>query len=34
HRALVAALKDRDAERARAACLAHLRHVRANMLGD
>jgi len=33
HRALVAALKDRDAERARALCLAHLRHVRANMLG-
>ena len=33
HRALVAALKDRDAERARALCLAHLQHVRANMLG-
>jgi DNA-binding FadR family transcriptional regulator len=33
HRALVAALKDRDAERARALCLAHLLHVRANMLG-
>ena len=33
HRALVAALKDRDAERARAACLAHLVHVRTNMLG-
>jgi DNA-binding FadR family transcriptional regulator len=34
HRALVAALKDRDAERARAACRAHLLQVRANMLGD
>jgi len=34
HRALVAALKDRDAERARALCLAHLVHVRANLLGD
>ena len=33
HRALVAALKDRDAERARALCLAHLVHVRVNMLG-
>jgi DNA-binding FadR family transcriptional regulator len=33
HRALVAALKDRDAERARAACLAHLLRVRANLLG-
>jgi len=33
HRALVAALKDRDAERARALCRAHLAHVRANMLG-
>jgi DNA-binding FadR family transcriptional regulator len=33
HRALVAALKDRDAERARALCLAHLVHVRTNMLG-
>ncbi len=32
HRALVAALKDRDAERARALCLAHLVHVRANLL--
>ena len=32
HRALVAALKDRDAERARALCLAHLLHVRANLL--
>jgi DNA-binding FadR family transcriptional regulator len=33
HRALVAALKDRDAERARAECLAHLLHVRFSMLG-
>lgn len=33
HRALVAALKDRDAERARALCLAHLLQVRSNMLG-
>jgi len=33
HRALVAALKDRDAQRARALCLAHLLHVRTNMLG-
>jgi DNA-binding FadR family transcriptional regulator len=33
HRALVAALKQRDAERARALCLAHLRHVRESMLG-
>ncbi len=33
HRALVAALKDRDVERARALCVAHLVHVRTNMLG-
>jgi DNA-binding FadR family transcriptional regulator len=33
HRALVAALKGRDAERARALCVAHLVHVRTNMLG-
>ncbi len=33
HRALVAALKDRDAARARSLCLAHLVHVRTNMLG-
>lgn len=33
HRALVAALKDRDAQKARALCLAHLVHVRTNMLG-
>ncbi|MEO8278543.1 MAG: FCD domain-containing protein [Ideonella sp.] len=33
HRALVEALKDRDAERARALCVAHLLHVRRNLLG-
>jgi DNA-binding FadR family transcriptional regulator len=33
HRALVAALRERDAARARALCLAHLAHVRTNMLG-
>ncbi len=33
HRDLVAALKMRDAERARALCLAHLVHVRTSMLG-
>lgn len=33
HRALVAALRERDAERARALCLAHLVHVRTNLLG-
>ncbi|MDP3084586.1 MAG: FCD domain-containing protein [Rubrivivax sp.] len=33
HRALVAALKDRDAVRARALCLAHLLQVRTNLLG-
>lgn len=33
HRALVAALKHRDAERARSLCVAHLVHVRTNMLG-
>ncbi|MBK6471901.1 MAG: FadR family transcriptional regulator [Betaproteobacteria bacterium] len=33
HRALVAALKDRDAERAHALCVAHLVQVRTNMLG-
>ena len=33
HRALVAALKERDAPKARALCLAHLVHVRTNMLG-
>lgn len=33
HRALVAALKQRDAEKARALCLAHLLHVRRNLLG-
>ena len=34
HRALVAALKERDGERARALCLGHLVHVRRNMLGS
>jgi DNA-binding GntR family transcriptional regulator len=29
----VAALKERDAERAKALCRAHLVHVRTNMLG-
>ena len=33
HRALVGALKQRDAERARSLCLEHLIHVRTNMLG-
>ena len=33
HRALVSALTQRDAARARALCLAHLLHVRTNMLG-
>ena len=33
HRALVDALKQRDAPRARELCLAHLLHVRANLLG-
>lgn len=33
HRALVAALRDRDAARAKALCLAHLVHVRTNLLG-
>jgi DNA-binding GntR family transcriptional regulator len=33
HRALVAALEERDAARARGLCLAHLVHVRTNMLG-
>ncbi len=33
HRALVTALRDRDGERARALCLAHLVHVRTNLLG-
>ena len=34
HRALVHALKQRDAERARALSMAHLLHVRTNMLGS
>lgn len=33
HRELVAALRQRDAVRARELCLAHLVHVRTNMLG-
>jgi len=33
HRALVLALKDRDAEKAKKLCLAHLVRVRVNMLG-
>ena len=33
HRALVEALKQRDAERARALCVEHLLHVRTNLLG-
>ena len=33
HRALVAALRQRDAATARRVCLAHLVHVRINMLG-
>lgn len=33
HRELVLALRQRDATRARALCLAHLVHVRTNMLG-
>lgn len=33
HRALVAALRKRDADDAKALCLAHLLHVRRNMLG-
>jgi DNA-binding FadR family transcriptional regulator len=34
HRALVEALKQRDAERARELCVAHLLHVRRNLLGS
>lgn len=33
HRALVDALQERDIERATALCLAHLEHVRRNLLG-
>jgi GntR family transcriptional regulator, transcriptional repressor for pyruvate dehydrogenase complex len=33
HRAILAALRERDADAARTAILHHLRHVRANMLG-
>lgn len=34
HRALVLALRQRDADKARVLCLAHLVHVRQNMLGS
>ena len=34
HRALVAALQQRDVDRATALCLAHLAHVRRNLLGS
>ena len=34
HRALVAALQDRDGVRATALCLEHLVHVRRNLLGS
>jgi DNA-binding FadR family transcriptional regulator len=34
HRALVAALKERDAERARTCSIEHLLHVRRNLLGS
>ena len=34
HRELVDALRQRDAERAKALCLAHLLHVRRNLLGS
>lgn len=34
HRALVAALRERDAAKARGLCVAHLVHVRRNMLGS
>jgi DNA-binding FadR family transcriptional regulator len=34
HRALVDALQQRDAQRARELCVAHLVHVRVNMLGS
>lgn len=33
HRALVEALRQRDAEQARTLCLSHLQHVRDNLLG-
>jgi DNA-binding FadR family transcriptional regulator len=33
HRAIVNALKERDADRARAAILAHLQHARRNLFG-
>jgi DNA-binding FadR family transcriptional regulator len=34
HRSLVEALRQRDAERAKALCLAHLLHVRRSLLGS
>jgi DNA-binding FadR family transcriptional regulator len=34
HRNIVQALKERDAERARAAILGHLQHARRNLFGD
>ena len=34
HRLIVQALKERDAERARAAILGHLQHARRNLFGD
>lgn len=34
HRALVLALRDRDGDAARRLCLAHLIHVRTNLLGN
>ena len=34
HRGIVQALKERDAERARAAILGHLQHARRNLFGD
>ena len=34
HRAIVQALKARDAERARVSLLAHLQHARRNLFGD
>jgi DNA-binding GntR family transcriptional regulator len=34
HRALVSALKERDVQRATDLCVAHLIHVRRNLLGS
>jgi DNA-binding GntR family transcriptional regulator len=33
HREIIHALKERDAERARAAVIAHLQHARRNLFG-